>query len=516
MFEYCLIKLNFMIMNSQHRRLNGNFRRPSMIWPSALLLIFTASTATGATLEQFLARIKSTHPTMKKEAVTPEVAMSSQRKLAGEADWILKIAPRAMHTETSIVQPGLPETSTIYGTETSLEKTIWSTGTKLRFTANTEYVDQTYGQQFLLPQNGPQQTMAQQPPRPSQPPAQNQALAPGGQYRTGVGISISQPLLQNRGGGQLKTEFNALGFGVKQSQAQAAENQKTFLLQMAERFVDWALAEEREKIATERLKAELEVKARISGPVAQMDHTRAEDAVLAAKAALALAASARKATRAELAMLAQSHAMNEESAQIDLYKKYPVPEAGQAEAAAVKNSKVMAALNASRSQLASAGEGLSDKARPRLDLNLGAGVKGEDKEYGKSLSMDRNEWNASLVFIYPLGARSAAEDVRKNELEITRLESEINAAKLELASQARMLVTQISQMDQAMDIGFERAAAARRRAAEEEREYFQGRGSLAMALLARDNEDGARTALAENAALRTKLKLRLDAVLDQL
>ncbi|MDH5637376.1 MAG: TolC family protein [Nitrospinota bacterium] len=486
--------------------------RPLPWFMAAAMLLLSGSGAMATTLEQFISRIKSSHPYMKREAIGPQVEATERQRLAGDKDWILRITPNARHTESNLAQPGQPETATIYGTRMSLEKTIWATGTRIRFTADTQYVDQTWGQQLTGPQNKP----------PGGGAAQNPGLSTEAQYQTGVGVNISQPLLQNRGGAQDRVRYDAAEYQVEGSQAKAYENQKDFLLQMAESFVDWALAQERVKIAGERVKAEQEAMGRVgdkakSGRMAPqnaaLDAARAEDAVMSARRNLALAEAAMKSLRARLAELAKSQKMNRESAELRLYETSAILSAEKAKKRAIGQSGVVRALSAQKKQLATVGEGLADKSDPQLTLNLGAGLKGEDPDYSQSLGMDKQEWNASLKFVYPIGNNSATQEVKKNRLQRMRVEEDIRAARLDVSAQVVDIITRIKETDKALAVSREHVAAATVRATEEARIYSKGKGDFALVQLSRDNEEKARMLLAETSAERWKLKLALDAAL---
>ncbi|MDH5509334.1 MAG: TolC family protein [Nitrospinota bacterium] len=485
---------------------------PLLWFMAGTALLLSSSGATAATLEQFLSRIKSSHPYMKREAIGPEVDEAARQQLAGDKDWILRITPNARHTESSLAQPGQPESATIYGTRMSLEKTFWATGARLRFTADTLYADQTWGDRLTGPQTRP----------PGGGNAQNPGPISEAQYQTGVGVSISQPLMQNRGGAQDRVLYEAAEYQVEGSQAKTHENQKDFLLQMAESFLDWALAQERVQIARERLKEEQEAMTHVGAitkpgggtpQVAALDAARAEDAVMSARRNLALAEAVMKSLRARLAELAQNPSMNNESAELSLYETGAIPSAEKAEKMAIRQSGILRSLMAQKKQLTTMGAGLEDKSDPELTLNLGAGLKGEDPDYSQSLGMEKQEWNASLIFVYPIGNNSATQEVRKNRLQIMRMEEDIRVARLDLSALVKKLITRIEETDKALSVSREHVAAAARRAGEEGRMYSSGKGDLALAILSRDNKEKARALLAETSAERWKLKLALDAAL---
>ena len=487
------------------------FRTLFWLMAGATILI-SGSGAKATTLEEFISRIKSSHPVMKREEISPQVDEAERQKLAGGKDWTLRITPNARHTESSLVQPGMPETSSVYGTKLSLEKTIWATGARIRIFADTQYVDQTWDQ----PQTGGQ----------NRPPAGGGAQEPdmtvGAQYQTGVGVNISQPLLQNRGGAQERAPYDAAEYQVEGSQAKAYETQKAFLLQMAERFVDWVLAQERVKIAGERVKAEKEAMSFLAG-IAKggknansnvgLDGARAEDAMMSARRNLALAEADMKSLQAHLAELAQNRDIKKETADLRLYETMAVLPSEKAKQLALSQSGVIRALSAQKKQLATMGKGLEDKSDPELTLNLGAGLKGEDPDYAQSLGMDKQEWNASLMFVYPIGNNSATQEVKKNRLQIMRAEEDIRAARLEVSAQVEKIITGIEETDKALAVSREHVAAAGARAAEEARMYSMGKGDFALVQLSRDNEEKARMLLAETYAQRWKLKLALDAAL---
>jgi len=499
------------------------------------IAIAMAPPAPAVTLEQFLAGLKTSHPAMKTDDAAVRTDGAAPDNRGGGAGWTLKITPKAQHTETSLVQPGLPEKSTTYGTEMSLDKNFPSTGTKLRLMANTEYVDQTYGMQFTQPQNGPQgganlstleQQQQQQGPRPQQPPQQpqqqqrpNLLLNSGGQYRTGVGIQIRQALIGPA------TEAGAMGQQksgqteptAKESESGKKETQEKFLLQMGELYVDWALAAEKVKIASARLKAEEAAMVEVSkkgGQAGGLDMIRAKEAVAIAKKSLAMEEAEQKAITARLAVHYQGKSLGS-APELDLYSQARGLAPDAAAALVGDRSRALQNLPQGKERPGRNDQGSTGGSKTRLDLNLGAGMVGEDKEHGKSMNMNKSQWNASLALTIPFGG-GTDEAESSGRKETLKRNDDVHAAKLALMAEASALATRMKETYKALELGALQVAASAERAAAETAAYAQGKGDFASAAQARESQWQARISQAKDAAARWKIKLRLDEALDAL
>ena len=340
-------------------------------------------------------------------------------------------------------------------------------------------------------------------------------------YQNKVLLTYSQPLLQNFKGKLDRLDYELSGYTVNFTELQAFENQEGFLLDLGIRFLDWVLHSEQIQISNERLRlAEEELqqtkRKRAANLVDRVDVLRAEDAVRIAKQNIVLIESQWKAKQAELAVLAQSQELYNQSPEFDLYNLEALPPLDEAVSRLKEQSRLLQALVIRREQLSHLREGFVEMSRPQLFLNVSAGLQEGDDGFGGSLLLDKPYLAVSLNFSYPLENRTARADIAKTDLQLRQIEKEIENVALDLKAGVRNLLIQIKELEKVLALNQEQIESAREKTQEELRLYNQGRGELTFVIQSRDNEENARLTYAQNGASYHKLILQYHSLMDKL
>ena len=340
-------------------------------------------------------------------------------------------------------------------------------------------------------------------------------------FRTGVSASYTQPLLQNRGGGLSRLAYELQGYTAQQTDFFVQENQEGFLLEQALRFMDWIRRDKQLEIARQRLKlAEEELHstrrkldARI---VEEVDVFRAKDAVLEAKRNVRLVESFWKAKQAELAVQAQEKSLLESSPKVDLYRLRPLPNPELTVSTLRQRARIIRQLGRRHEQLKREREGLSDVEKSELNLVFSAGLKDGESDVDEAVDFNQPDATIAFEYLYPWGNRTARADMERNALELNRIESQIEDAALALESQARSLLTQLSELEGVLALNREQVQTSADKTTAEKQLYEQGRSQLNFVIQSRDQEAIAQQTYALNAVDYHSLWLQFQALVDRL
>jgi outer membrane protein TolC len=471
----------------------------------ALALVTTMCGPTGAvTLDDYLERVRATHPMFARESMQKDIERERRESLLGAQDWRLVSSPSFRHREPPQATPFDPERVDELDLDAGLSRTFWGNGSRLEVGWATNVLDQNLPG-FSIPT----------PAGVIEVP-----VGPSRYYSHALTATYSIPLLKNRGGALDRLGYDLAEFDVSLAEVNAAENQESFLRDVAMKYLEWVLAQEQVRIAGERLELageELERtrRKRASYLVDAADVSRAEDAVQLARGALLLVQSSWKAARAELARLADWEVDDMGEPSFDPYD-LPVPPDAASTRSAVAGTRAIRAIELRSSQLAAYEEGLRESTRPELAAIVSGTLVGADDELDRSLELQYPDVLVGVELRYPIGNRSAEADVRAARLERRALELARQSVEVTLEAGARAIAVQLGELRDVLALNVERIETARRKTAEEIDLYNQGRGDLTFVIQSRDNEARAKLSYAENALLYHKLLVEYRALADRL
>ena len=451
------------------------------------------------TLQDYLTKLKQNHPLFKSEPIQIKIAQAERRAALGAEDWVLLSNPRYGFDEPVGSSTFNPEELTTIGLNAGLEKPFWKNGSRLGLNWDYQHLDQIT-RDFMIPGS----TMAIPTGFPNY--HQNQ-----------LSLTYTLPLLQNKGGGLDRLQADVRGFLALSAGLQAAESQEQFILESAKRFVDWSQLFEQTDIARSRevlaqTMYENNVSNRVANAVSKIDLLRSESDLSSAKQNTLLTQSQANSIRIELAMIAYWPEVANYAPDLDLFA---LPDTtNQTDSVDHTRSLKLFALEAKR--LARESEGLAETAKPRLDLNLGAGLSGGGEDFSESTELNQPNYGASLGIRIPLGNGAAKANIEVNELRQEKALLDERKARIQLESALAALKLQMAELRKVIALNEKQLSAAKNRTAEEVIQYKRGKSPLTFVIQSRDAEATAKILRAQNAATFHKLFLEQEAMLDRI
>jgi outer membrane protein TolC len=473
---------------------------------AALTFAATPLLAEVVTIDEYLDRVKTTHPYFQVERMQPEIDKKQSDRFLGWQDWRLLADGSFTHLEPLQTSPFDPERVDVVILGAGTQRLFWGSGSRLSLGWTTDITDQNLpgftvpgppGQQFQIP------------------------IGPSTYYRNVLSASWSLPLWQNRGGELDRLEYDLSLFDVDVSGIAALERQEEFVLEVATKFLAWTLAEEQIRIGEDRLELALEELERMERKraaflVDEVDVLRARDAVFNTRSALELIESQWKAVQADLATLANDDGIYGKKPEYDIYLLTEPSDVESVVDFVTRESRLVRELDIRREQLVRLESSNDDLAKPELALNLRAALLGGDENIGGSFEMTNPDVGVGLEFRYPLGNRTASADFEKTRLQIRQLEKSKQNAQVTLEAAARSILTRMQELRDVIASNVAAIESNRKRTEEEQKLYDQGRGDLTFVIQSRDRVAISQLEYAENAATYHGLILQLEALTDEL
>jgi outer membrane protein TolC len=479
----------------------------SLILAALVAAILPASAAASdkITMDEYLDRVKSTHPFFSAEQLQPEIEQQQSNSYVGRQDWRLLADGVFTHFEPLPTSPFEPERVDVFALGAGTERLFWGSGSRLSVDWTSSVTDQSLPG-FSIP--GPDE--------PVEIP-----IGPSTFYRNTLRATWSLPLLQNWGGELDRLEYEVSLYDVDASWIGSWEAQEDFLLASGTTFLLWVLAEEQIKIAQRRLdlavqELERSKRRREAALVDEVDIWRSEAAVQNTQSALSLIESQWMSVQAELATVAADSTLYGQSPDYDLYALPQPPDVDVFVTDITRNTRLVRELEVRREQLVRLEQGFLDTKRPNLDLNLSGALQGGDENFGGAFEMKYPDLGVGLVFSYPITTRTAKADIARTRLEIRQLEDRLSDARISLAAAARSIIVRMEELQDVIDANVSSIAANEKRTEEELKLYNQGRGDLAFVIQAQDNIALSELEYAGNVATYHNLILQLEALADRL
>ena len=346
------------------------------------------------------------------------------------------------------------------------------------------------------------------------------SLLPVGLYDNQFGILYSQPLLRNAGGLLDRTPYETSKISVAIAALQAEEDQETFLLELAMRFVTWASLSEQYDITLERLKLAEKQYDRTEDKhrnflVDKIDVLRAADAVRAGEARVRLMQSQRDAAGAELAVLAQDSQLRQFRPAFDFESRAPLPALGDANRLLQSPVRVLHVFELRRKVAQREHQALLEEKKPDLSLQIGVSRIGGGPSERNLLNANKQDFSVGLRFTMPLGNRIATARANQGSARVRQIELLSQQTTLELEALLHNLLVQLTELNKVITIDDLQIASARAKTAEELEQYNQGRSDLTFVIQAQDAEQDARLLRIRNATTYHQLSLQLDGLLDR-
>jgi outer membrane protein TolC len=461
--------------------------------------------AQSLTMDAFLATLRSSHPLFVSESLSPEIERLAHKRHIGTQDWVVTSSPYFLYQEEVSSGIGVPTTMNLISADVGLRKSFWDTGGRLSLSWTTAHLDQTVDD-IVIPMPGGDITIP---------------VGPSDFYSNSVYLTYAQPLIQNLGGTLDKLEYNATGYAVDIARVQTDEVKEGFILNCAQRYLEWVFLYEQKAIAEERLSIAQQQLAQLKRKrkaylIDEVDVLRAEDAVRIAQQGVVLIESRYRSKQAELAVLLGSDEPCTCIPDFDLYRLTHLPDPDSAVHMLHNMSRIVKALRIRREQLRCIAAGYEETRKPELYFSVSAGLRGGDTEFTESLNLDKPDVVVGLDFRCPIGHQQARADIAKTNLEIKQIDEDINTTMMELEAAVRSLLITISETEKVLLLNRSQIESAQAKTREEVRLYEQGRNLLTFVIQSRDDEQIAELTYAQNAVNYQSLVIQYRALMDGL
>jgi outer membrane protein TolC len=470
----------------------------------AIVALAGSAGAQTITMDDYFVMVRERHPFFVKEAMQPDIETLRRDRNLGVKDWVLSSSPYVAYEQPIQTSAFTPEEVTSAGVNARLERTFWGHGGRMSLTWSSDLLDQKLPAITVPGPGGPIDI----------------PIGPSTFYQNRLELTYSLPLLQNRGGILDRLDYDLGEYGIEFADIQALENQENFLLEVADRFVDWAFVSERARIAQALLQLQEEQldrtkRKRRANLVDEVDVLRGQDAVAVARQEVVSSESRFKAQAAELAVLAKDDGINAMTPDMDLYALETLPDV-EVVVENIGRQRIVRALRTRVEQLRTQKRGLDDLSRPQLNLDLTGALQEGDGRFLDAWVYSEPIVQVALGFRFPLENRTAEADVQRVSLEIRQLEKQIESVSLDLEARLRSVMIGVKELEEIMAVNRDQIETARRKTIEEQRLYDQGRNELTFVIQSRNNEAVAELTLATNAAAYRKLILSYRALVDEL
>ncbi len=443
--------------------------------------------------DDFLNRLKQTYPLFEKEKLSIQSEQKRRESLLGSQDWNVRSSLYLIHDEPTITVAG-PEKTDALLISGGLERAIWSTGGRLSASFSSTIANLTIDPILGVPDS---------------------------YFENRLVVTYSHPLMRNHKGVLDRLQFELSQFDIDLSQVMAVENEEVFLFDAANKYLDWVLLVEQQKIVIERLSlSEAELKRardkRKANLIDEVDVIRAENAVNNARQNLLVIESETRALQAELAVLLQDSSLIEMNPDFDLYEMPALPSLPEVITSLQNNSRLLEALAIKIDQKKLLKSGFEEQSKKDLSVFASVGMGNAEQSYGRSLVIDKPSVMIGLQLGFPVENRTAKANISRTDFQIMQLEKQMEEIDLELSAAITNLLTQANELVSVLELDRKQIESARAKTQEELKIYDQGRGELTFVIQSRDSEQAAKLAYAANALRYHKLLLQLLELTDQL
>lgn len=451
------------------------------------------SYAQTITQEEFLNQLKQKHPLFEKEGLTAQIQKEERKSYLGAEDWNIFSSASFYHEEPSIAIAG-PEKMDALMLNGGVERLFWRTGGRLSASFSSNWSTIEIDPVFRFPESF---------------------------YENKIALTYVHPLMKNKNGFLNQLQYELKQFDIDFSEVEALENQEDFLANSASKFLNWVLLTEQGKIVSERLKLSEEELGRTKRKreahlVDQVDVIRAEDAVRIAKQSQMLVEARAKALQAELAELSLNKELYNLGPEFDLYQLQELVPLEEAILQLKQDARIIKILKIRLKQLDYSRRGFEERLKPDLSLVAQLNTKNLDESFGKALAMDKPDALVGIQLSFPLEKRTAKSQVSRTDLQIAKLEKQVEEINLSLVSAVTNLHIQIKEMEKVLELNQEQIESAQEKTKEELKLYNQGRGSLTFVIQSRDSEQNAKLTYAQNSIFYHQLMLQYHSLMDEL
>ncbi|MFC1557490.1 TolC family protein [candidate division KSB1 bacterium] len=247
-----------------------------------------------------------------------------------------------------------------------------------------------------------------------------------------------------------------------------------------------------------------------------MDVIRARDAVRLWTQNLVLVESYIKSIQAELATLLQNDELNTTTPEYNIYETVELRPLEETLAGIKENARVIRVLSTSIDQQWFYRQGFEEHLKPDISIVSKLNLKRAEDKVMESFLLNKPDISVGLQYNFPRENRTTQSNIHQTDLQIERLEKEIDSITLTLSSTVTNLHILLLELENVLVLNQEQIQSAEEKTTEELALYNQGRSNLTFVIQSRDSEQNARFTYAQNALTYHKLILQYRSLLDQL
>lgn len=454
-------------------------------------LALLAVSISAIDLEEYIGRLQENHPFFQKEELAVEVEQSKRETLLPRYEWRYSLSPQYTILDEPSASDLFSNLVQAAALTAGMERS-YPDGRRMGFSVSTAY------------------TWMQNPP----------VTADKNSFQHGVEVSLSWPLKKNLE--QLaRMGYDLQEYTIKAKEVEIQENQESFLVEPATRFIDWAYALELVGIYQQRLQLAEEQLATTnrmfrSNLVDKLDVLRAEDAIRTAQQAIFEYESLAKSIQAVLATLSDSEGIYEDKPDLDFYAFDELPGPAEAASRGKTNTRLKKPLLFLIEQLKYQSTAFGEREKATLDLFLEAGIYGPEDPFVDSLKIIHPQATIGLSYSPATGLEQVAADREFINSQISQLDKEIEAIEKTVQTNVTSVLIQAAELERIIDLNRELIKSAEEKALEEARLYSQGRNMLTNVIQSRDSVQAQKAKLVENFARYHRLIIQYRALMDQL
>mgnify|MGYP001227177329 CR=1 FL=1 len=426
-------------------------------------------------LQSLLDDVYSTHPFFKSIKIQKNIAELSILKEKSFTDTSFSIAPSFSNTKPVSSSPFSSQETTSLGFQSSLSKTLWSTGGTMGASLALNSSNSTYSsqaQQFGLLNN---------------------------YYQHSIGISYLHPLLKNKAGIVNKIGSETKMLDYKRTIIQLSDQKQQFILGLINQFLNWyghyrELADLRDRYQISRT-LYIDTKSKYKKNIAEkVDLIQSEDSLKNLEQLIILKQGSVDSKINQLSLLVSGSIKNK----IPKLALTYIPKLPKLSDDVINNVPHIALLFQQQELLEFQQAMLTEQYRPNLDLNLATNLKSGDASLGDSLGFNKPDYTISVTYTNSIKKTGYHVDDKILQYSLDNLTLSIETAMLNLKSTLVDISTQYNSLIKVIAANETRLILAKKRVKQEIKRYNHGRGQFPFVVQAQDQVQAIETILLQN------------------
>ncbi len=446
-----------------------------ILFISLLTTSFAVAQTNLFSLQSLIEDVNKTHPFFKSTAIQRDMAKLSIYKEKSFTDTSYSIAPSFTNTQPVSSSPFSSQETTSLGIQSSVSKTLWSTGGTLGASLALNSSNSTYSSQ-----------------------AQQFGLLDK-YYQHAIGISYIHPILKNKKGVLSKIGAETKTLNYKQTLIQLADQEQQFVLGLINQFLDWyghyrELANLRDRYTISRSLYKDTKKKYKKNIAERVDLIQSEDSLKNLEQLIILQRAQVNSKINQLSLILSESIKNK----IPKLNLSYIPKLPSITTDILKRVPHIALLYQQKELLEFQKQMVHETNRPQLDLNLAANLKSGDSSLGDSLGFNKPDYSVSFTYANSVEKTGYYVDDELLQQSLNNLALTIDNSILNLQASLVDISTQYESIIKVISANETRLQLAKKRVKQEIKRYNHGRGQFSFVVQAQDNVQFVETILLQN------------------